>query len=99
MNGWTAAERTSAPALPLAAATEVLESAGFHLHARNTAHAVLKRRGTVWTLRARRFPLDLDLAETPDGGLHLRLRYDAFVLADDGELEAFADELVDALAP
>lgn len=47
---------------------------------------------------AHRFPLDLAIAETQRGdGLHLRMRYDAFVAADSGDLERLTDELIDDL--
>lgn len=95
MDGWTAVERTITPTRPLDEATEALARNGFEVHVRNKHHVVLKRPGTTWTMSARRFPLDLSLATTRDGdGLHLRLRYDAFVAADSGDLERLTDELI-----
>ena len=95
MNGWTAVERTVTPTLSLDQATEALERNGFHVHVRNRHHIVLKRPGTPWTTSVHHFPLDLAIAETRDGdGLHLRMRYDAFVAADSGDLERLTDDLI-----
>ena len=91
--GWTPVTRNVTAPVLLDTAVERVAAMGFTPTVRNPGHAVLSRAGTKWTLRGDRFPIEMAIAEADDG-LFVQLRYDAFVLADTGDLADVADEAV-----
>lgn len=85
---------------PLKTAVEVLHRHGFNDHDEGPDEVVLKKPGTIFTVRAHRSPLEARLAPAGDhDGVRLVLRYDTFVLFDQGDLRSEADRLERALAP
>lgn len=84
--------------IPLASARDAVRAEGFEEHATRDDRILMKRPGTNFTLSAQKFPLKLALVdEGPGGNLELRLRYDAFVLFDSGDLEDEADRIVEVV--
>ncbi|GAA4903577.1 hypothetical protein [Streptomonospora salina] len=96
MHGWTTVERTLPGPTLIDPAVARAANLGFVEHTRQPGHAVLRRNGTQAAFRGDRLPVELTVAEAEDG-LLLRLRYNAFVLFDTGDLARLADEIAAAV--
>lgn len=87
------------PGVGVEGAVGVLRRHGFDEHDEVADEVVLAKPGTPWTLRAHQLPLKVTLAADDEGpAVRLALRYDSFVLFDQGDLEAEADRLCRALS-